>query len=178
MKLKISEIFKALILTGILLVVLELFSSTILPIFGIKSIRLSFNILIILFLALRLNSSALPYCILTLQWVHSVFSIEGWAIGTIAGIIISLLVNALKDIIHMNTKASTMMVVQIFQIVWFILVSLMLGFKTNNFGIFSQFFSRFLLQSVILSILSPFLFILLAKIWKKGNSYTGAGVSI
>ena len=178
MKLRISEILRSLLISCIILVLLELFSSTILPIIGLKGLRLSFNILIILFLTLRLNSAWLPYCILVIQLVHSVFSIEGWAIGTIAGLVISGIINALKDVIHMNSAVSTMVVVQTFQLVWFLLVNLMLGFKVANYGVLGMFFFSFLGQSIVLSILSPYMFYLFERIWKPSNNFSSTGVSI
>lgn len=177
MKLRISEIFRGLFVTCIVLILLELFSSTILPIIGLKGLRLSFNILIVLFVALKLNSTWVPYCILIVQWVHSIFSIEGWAIGTIAGILISGIINGLKDVLHMTSAVSTMVIVQIFQVVWFLLVNLMLGFKLSNYSIIGMNFGSFVGQSIVLSLLSPILFVVMEKIWKSDN-YSASGVSV
>lgn len=41
-------------------------------------------------MAIRLNAPILPWLIMILQLVHSAFSIEGWALGTLAGIIVMI----------------------------------------------------------------------------------------
>jgi hypothetical protein len=113
-----------------------------------------------------------------LQIVHSVFSIEGWAIGTIAGVMIAASIKYLKDIIDMNSKLSTMVVVQVFQVVWIIIVSFLFGFKMGNYGIMLNIIKDFIPQSFLLSIFSPYIFLVLDKIWATDRTSHQAGVSI
>ncbi len=98
MKMRFSQIVFAFILTLGLLIGLEIITSTLLPILGWSEYRLTFNVLIILYLALRLESPMVPWLILILQTVHSAFSVEGWALGTLAGLIVLVSANYLKEL--------------------------------------------------------------------------------
>lgn len=88
MKMRLSQVLISFALTTALLIGFEVITSTLLPVLGWMEYRLTFNVLIILFLAIRLDSPLVPWMILGLQMVHSAFSIEGWALGTLAGIIV------------------------------------------------------------------------------------------
>jgi hypothetical protein len=169
---------KAMVFTLLLLLGLEIFSSTIMPLFGMSGLRLSFNVLIILYLVMRVPITPIPFCILLIQMLHSLFSVEGWALGTIAGIVILMFMNYLKDLIHFSSGLTTMITIQITQLVWFVIMGLMFSLKLGNFsGIFDMLI-RFLPQSIILSIISPIMFNVLDFIWsmiKPGNNSDGLG---
>jgi hypothetical protein len=172
-------LIKAMLMTLFLLLMLEIFSSTLLPMIGLSGIRLSFNVLIILYLVLRVPITPVPFCILLIQMLHSLFSIEGWALGTIAGVAILMFMNYLKDLIHFSSGLTTMITIQVTQLVWFVIMGLMLSLKLGDFtGIFDMLI-RFLPQSIVISIISPFMFNLLDFIWssiKPGNSDSLGGV--
>jgi hypothetical protein len=171
-------LIKAMMLTIVLLMGLEIFSSTIMPMIGMSGIRLSFNVLIILYLVMRVPITPIPFCIMLIQMLHSLFSVEGWALGTIAGIVILMLMNYLKDLIHFSSGITTMITIQLTQLVWFIIMGIMMSLKFGDFsGIFDMLI-RFLPQSIILSFISPIMFNLLDFIWssiKPGSSSDGLG---
>src|SRR6187402_3439661 len=100
MRMKFSQLLISFGITLALLIGLEIVTSTLLPAMGWKEYRLTFNVLIILFLAIRMDSPLVPWLILGLQMVHSIFSIEGWALGTLAGLIVMMSANYLKEILH------------------------------------------------------------------------------
>ena len=120
MRMRFSQILISFLITLALLTGLEVVTSTLLPAMGWKEYRLTFNVLIILFLAIRMDSPMVPWLILGLQMIHSVFSIEGWALGTLAGLIVMMSANYLKEVLHLTTAFMTMITVQLFQVIWYL----------------------------------------------------------
>ena len=162
--------------TSILLILLEIFTSAFLPSLGIIDFKPVFSVLIVLFLAFKLETPVLPFLILITQFVHSIFSIEGWAIGTLTGVLVSLSVRYLKDLLDFSTAISTIIVVQIFQVAWFVMITFLLCIKLGEFSSFLNIFWQFIPESIVLSLISPLFFILLDKVWRVGD--TNRGVSI
>lgn len=176
MRWRFKDILKSLLFTIVILTIMEIFSSTMMPILGLSNFRMSFNVLLVLYLVLRINSIYLPYCILVLQLFHSLFSIEGWAIGTIAGVIISIIIGYIKDLIHFSNSISTMIIVQISQLGWILITSILTSLKLEDFGVMPGMIGRFIVPSILISIISPFIFKLLDTVWKpSGNSSASFG---
>jgi hypothetical protein len=171
------EILYGTIKTCLLLIFLEIFTTAFLPSIGIENFKPAFSVLIVLFLAFKFDNPFLPYLIFITQYLHSIFSIEGWAIGTLAGILVSLSLRFLKDLLDFSTAISTIIVVQIFQLAWFLLISLMLSIKLGTFASFLSIFWQFVPESFVLSICAPFFFAILERFWKVNRSQ-GHGVSI
>jgi hypothetical protein len=161
-----------------LLIGFEVVTATILPALGWKEYRLTFNVLIILFLAIRLDSPAVPWMILGLQLVHSIFSVEGWALGTMAGIIVMISANYLKELLHLTTAFMTMLVVQFFQVIWFVTISVVICLKVSDFSKFGMIVWSFIPGSIMLSLCSPFLFWLLGNVWRVSYDSGPRGVEI
>jgi hypothetical protein len=178
MKMRFSQIVFAFILTLGLLIGLEIITSTLLPILGWSEYRLTFNVLIILYLALRLESPMVPWLILILQTVHSAFSVEGWALGTLAGLIVLVSANYLKELLHLTTAFMTMVTVQLFQFIWFFTVSLIICLKISDFNKFGLILWSFIPGSILLSFISPVLFYLMGKIWRVQMDASVGGVEI
>lgn len=176
MKYSAKDITLGMIKTLILLVTLEVISSAVLPAIGIIDFKPAFSVLIVLFMAFKLKTPALPWLILILQYVHSAFSIEGWGIGTLTGIVIALSVRYLRELLHFSTAISTIVVVQIFQLAWFLMVSFMLSLKIGDFGIFFQVFWQFVPESFVLSIISPFFFWILDRVWNVNDHTVGVAI--
>lgn len=177
MKLKLSQILISLGLTIALLLGLEVVTATLLPALDWHNYRLTFHVLVIIFMAIRLDSPLTPWMILVLQLVHSAFSIEGWAIGTFAGVIVLLSANYLKDLLHLTNALMTMITAQLFQVIWFVTVTIIICLKISDFTKFGMILWSFVPGSIILSIIAPFLFWFLEKIWR-GSSENSHGVGI
>lgn len=165
-RLKLSEVIPSLLITLLLLIFMEVLSSAVLPLFGITNYRLPFNILIILYLGFKLDSPLVAVIILCIQFVHAQFSVEGWAMGTFAGVFVCMIINYLKELIHFSTITVTIAVTQIFQLAWFVIVAGMIYLQTDNVSYIIQKFWRFLPESITISIIAPFVFLLLDRIWK------------
>lgn len=162
--------------TLVLLIILEIFTSAFLPAIGLVNFKPAFSVLIVLFMAFKLETPVLPYLILLTQYTHSIFSIEGWGIGTMAGILVALSVRYLRDLLHFTTAISTIIVVQIFQFAWFLMVSFMLCIKLGDFGLFFGIFWQFIPESIFISIISPFFFMILDRVWRVNDRSVGVAI--
>ena len=178
MRMRLSQIIFSFIITLALLIGLEVVTSSLMPALGWKEYRLTFNVLIVLFLALRLDSPMVPWMVLVLQMIHSAFSIEGWALGTLAGLIVMLSANYLKELLHLTTAVMTMITVQFFQFIWFFTVTLIICLKISDFEKFGMILWSFIPGSFLLSLISPLLFWILSSVWKVGNDGGPRGVEI
>jgi hypothetical protein len=178
MKMRFSQMLMSFAVSLALLTGLEIVTSTILPALGWHEYRLTFNVLIIIFLAIRLDSPAVPWMVMGLQMIHSVFSIEGWALGTFAGLIVMLSANYLKEVLHLTTAFMTMFTVQLFQLIWYLTVTLIICLKISNFEKFGLIVWSFIPGSVLLSLLAPVLFWILEQVWRVPSDGGPRGVEI
>lgn len=178
MRMRLSQMLVSFAISIGLLLGLEVVTSTILPALGWHEYRLTFNVLIVLFIALRLNSPLVPWMIMGLQFIHSIFSIEGWALGTIAGLIVMVSANYLKELLHLTTAFMTMITVQLFQIIWYFTVTLIICLKISNFDKFGMIIWSFIPGSILLSLISPIIFWILEQIWRVPSDGGPAGVEI
>ncbi|OIQ16847.1 MAG: hypothetical protein BM556_14415 [Bacteriovorax sp. MedPE-SWde] len=169
MRIRSSEIVPRLFITILILIVLEVISSAFLPLFGINKYMIPFNVLIVLFLGFKLENPYLALMIVAVQYCHSLFTIEGWEIGTIAGVTICIVISYLRDVLHFTSSVVTIMVTQLFQILWFVIVSSLLYLKLGSFDYIVEKFWRFLPESIVLSLMAPFFFSVLDKVWGVHN---------
>lgn len=169
MKLKFKDIVLALFLSVCLLIILDIISTAVIPALGFHKFKLTFNVLIILFLGFYIDSPYLPIFILIIQSFHSVFTIEGWAYGTFTGVIISLLLGQLKDLLHFRSTLLTVFITFIFQYLWFLIVSGLIYFRMGNLNYILERFWNFIPESIVLSLCAPFFFSILERIWRIGN---------
>lgn len=178
MRMRLSQLLISFAISVGLLLGLEIVTSTILPALGWHEYRLTFNVLIILFIALRLDSPMVPWMIMGLQMIHSIFSIEGWALGTLAGLIVMVSANYLKELLHLTTAFMTMITVQLFQMIWYLTVTLIICLKISNFDKFGLIIWSFIPGSILLSLISPILFWILEQIWRVPSEGGPRGVEI
>ncbi len=175
MRVSFNEVIIRLMVTVILLIVLEIFSSAIMPAIGFKDYTLPFNVLIIIFLSFRFNSSFTPWLLLVLQIFHSAFSVEGWALATFAALVVCILINYLKDLMQVSSMLSTMVVSAIFQIVWFLVVATIIAAKNNDFSLILPRVLRIVPETLGLSLFAPLFFKMLGRVWRERDD---EGVSI
>jgi hypothetical protein len=175
---RFSRLLLAFFLTLVILIGLEIFSSAILPSLGWMNYKLNFNVLIILFLAFRFATPVFPWIILILQFAHAIFSVEGWALGTLVGILLSILVVYVKEVLHFSSFLLTIITVQIFQTAWYLLSITLICLKLGSFEKFGLYFGNAFISSILLSILSPLLFKFLDKIWAFDDESSHHGVGI
>jgi hypothetical protein len=153
-------------ITLLLLMLLEVFATTLFPFLGVSTYRLRVDILIILFLSFRLESPFIAILIFMVQYVHSFFSIDLWALGTFTGILVSVVSSYLRSMLQFSSAVITVFLVQLFQILWFLIESLVIYIRFDNWHYVIDKFWRFIPESLVISCLAPFFFILLEKVWK------------
>tara|TARA_R110000868_G_scaffold242909_4_gene498562 strand:+ start:4493 stop:5026 length:534 start_codon:yes stop_codon:yes gene_type:complete len=165
MNAQLRHIIIRMFVTLLVLIVLETLASSLFPMFGMTRYRIPFNVLIVLYITFKLRTPWIPVMVFLVQWFHSIFTVEGWEIGTIAGVFVAIVVSYAKDLMHFSSVMITMVLTQVFQCVWLAVVIGLLSLKgAENFYLLDKFW-RFIPESLILSILSPFLFSILDKIW-------------
>jgi len=172
----IQDLLIGLLKTTVILIVLEVFTSAILPAIGIDNFKPEFNVLIVLYLAFKLETPGVAYVIMFLQYIHSIFSIEGWAIGTFVGVLIYLSVGYIKDMLNFTTALSTIIVVQIFQLIWFVIATFLITIKMGDLSSFFSVYWQYIPESILLSLISPFFFTLFDKVWTVKNRMGGVGI--
>lgn len=175
MKYTFKDLAFGMLKTSLLLICLEIFSTAALPALGLENIKLAFSVLIVLFMAFKLDTPFLAILILITQSVHSIFSVEGWAIGTLVGVVISLSVKYVRDLLNFSTAVSTMFVVQVFQLAWFAILSMLLSIKLGSFNFYFSLFWQFVPESILLSLLSPYFFKVLDLFWDVKKRGVGVG---
>lgn len=165
MKIRTTDVVPRLFITILVLIVLEVISSAVLPLFSLNKYMLPFNVLIVLYLGFKLENPYLAVMIIVVQFFHSIFSIEGWEIGTIAGVLICVIISYLRDVLHFTNVIVTVFVTQIFQALWFVIVSFLLYIKIGNIQFIVEKFWKFIPESIVISILAPIFFTFFDKIW-------------
>ena len=169
MKTNFKQILPSLLNTLLVLIIFEVISTTFLPLLGLSSYRLPFNILIILFMGFKLDTPYLAVMIFLVQYFHSFFSIEGWAMGTIAGIFVCTTISYLRDLIHFSTAVVTMFVTQMFQLLWFLIVASFIYIQLGEMDYVLNKLWRFIPESIIISLFAPLFFVLMERIWNIGG---------
>ena len=162
---RLTRLIFSLVMTIAILIALEIASSALLPAFGWRESRLAFNVVIILFMAFKISTPLLPWFVMMLQLVHAGFSVEGWALGTLVGIFVSLIASYLKEILQFSTAIMTIITVQIFQVIWYIATLTIISLKLGHFNNFGMMFWNVLPGTFLLSLVSPLLFNLLNRVW-------------
>lgn len=165
MKATFNQIVFRVFITLVILVFSEFFSSAILPALGFRDYTLAFNVLIIIYLGFRYNTSSLPWILLVLQIFHSAFSVEGWALSTLAALVVCFIINYFKEIMQVSSIVSTIISVFIFQIVWFLVVAAVIASKNGDFAFILPRILRIIPEALGLALISPFVYKLLDKIW-------------
>lgn len=166
MKSQLTDILFPIAVTLLILVGVTILATSFLPLLGLRYYIIPFNILVVLYLGFKLQTPWLPFLIFLTQYVFSFFSIEGWELGTIAGILISILISYLRDIIHLSSSVLIIFFVQIFQLVWFFIIASLIYFKTGDFAYLLERFWRFIPESIMISLLAPLAFFLLDRFWR------------
>lgn len=163
----ISKSTKPFLLTLVILSLLEILVTSILPIFGLEQFKLPFHVVVILYLCFKIENLYLPIMIILVEFVHGFFSIEGWEIGTVCGVMIYFLILFLKDLINLTSSIMIIFLVGIFQLMWFLFSSILYYIQLGDFQYLFQRFWNFLPESLLVSICAPLLFTLLDVIWSR-----------
>lgn len=166
MNFRISNTLLSLLLTILLLMFLETISTALIPALGFHGLLLPFNVLFILFLAFRVHTPMLPIYVLMIQFFHSIFSVDGWAHGTLNGLVICLGINYLKNIINFTTTVSIMVITFVAMIAWYIMTAFLLYVSAKNLDLALNRLWGSFPECLIISLISPAFFTVLGRIWR------------
>lgn len=169
MRRNITDIIPSYFLTLLLLMVLDIICTTFFPLVGLTNFRLPFNILIVLYMGFKLEHPSLAILILFTQYAHSFFTLEGWAMGTVAGIVVWMIVSYIRDLLHFSSAFITSVVTEIFQLIWFFIVAILIYLKSGDMTYLLGKFWRFIPESLIIAFIAPFFFSILDRIWSLGR---------
>ena len=164
---RLKDITVMLIKTLIFVFILDFISSSLLPTFHQSYIFPSFHLLIIIYLSFYMPPNILPFLILIIQGFHSLFTSEGWAIGTINSCLISYFLVMMRDTIQFSSYFSTFFLVYGVQVVWSVINGFLLSLKVDNWQPLELYFRFSLTQGLILALIALPVFRLLQKIWVK-----------
>ena len=167
MKFNLKNLLTSLTGTILLLVLFEIISTAFLPALGLENYKIAMDVLIVLYLGFRLDSPYLALFILLIQLFHSAFSVEGWAFGTFTGVIVCMVIGYVKDHLQFSSAIGTMILTQIFQVLWFVIISLLFYFQTKNLNFIELKLWHFIPESLLLSLFSPIIFTILDKFWSR-----------
>ncbi len=169
-RITLEKLIPAYLLTLLSLIVLEILGSTVFPLLGLAKYRLPFNVIVILYISFRLSTPYTAILIFGIQYFHSFFSIEGWGMGTFIGVILSMSIMYMRELVQFTSKISTAIISFVFQLVWFLILVLLMYFKTGHWEYLHLRIWVFAVESVIISFLAPILFLLFDKIWSDKGS--------
>jgi len=160
-----SNSLTSFLFSVLLLILVEVVTTTILPLAGLSALRFSFFTLLILFLSFYKNSNWIAFYIIILSYVHSIFSVETWFLSAFIGVLVSIVVAYFSELIHLSNRLVTMFFVLVFQLGMVLFRSIVFYLRGNNFEYIFQNFVGHIFEIVILTIISPFVFDLLSVIW-------------
>lgn len=89
--------------------------------------------------------------------------------GTVAGVLICIIISYLKDLLHLTSNLTTIFVTELFQLLWFFIVSFLIYLRSDDISYIVGKFWRFLPEGIIVSLLAPFFFSIFDVIWKPGH---------
>ncbi len=160
-----NSVALSFVITLVLLILLEVITTTVFPLIGMELVRFSFFPLLILFLSFYKNSNWIAIHIVFYSYIHSIFSIEVWYLSAFVGILVSIIIAYFSELIHLSNKLVTMFFVLVFQIAMMFFRSIVFYLRGNDFTYIFQSFMSHLFEIAVLTILAPFVFAVLSVIW-------------
>lgn len=173
MKISNQTFWLYLLQSLLVMIIIEVVLSTFFPMLGLSSIRFSINIFLVLFLTLFIQSNLIPFSILIIHFIHSVFSTEGWAIGSLTAIIVAMVVFFTKDWINFKSRISLMLVFLAGNILWSLILGVIISLKLADTSLIMSYFLQGLGSGVVLALFSPILVKIFDKIWGLKRSAIG-----
>lgn len=163
--------FSVMMLKTLLLIfILDFLSTAFIPTFQQTYLFPSFHLLFIIYLSFYQPADRLPFLVLIIQCFHSIFTVEGWALGTITGCLVSYLLILIRDTIQFSSFWATFLLVYGIQVVWSILNGSLLSLKVGQWYPLQSYFTFSLTQGIILGLIALPTFKVLENIWSKDES--------
>ncbi|MDH4468631.1 MAG: hypothetical protein QE271_11290 [Bacteriovoracaceae bacterium] len=151
--------------TVLICVFFDLFFMIFFPLISLKWVAVSVTQVAIIFLSFTVGFAWLPWGILTLQLFHSLFSLEGWALGTLIGVIICVVMSRLKAMIQLTGPLSIIMTTYFLQFAWCLMAGILTSLRNHDWKFFQLFVNQGLTYGLVTAALSPLLFFIFRNIW-------------
>lgn len=169
---KIKDFFWMILKTLIIVFTFDFLSSSFFPTFQHTYFFPSFHILILIYFSFFQPPARLPFLVLLVESFHSIFTVEGWALGTLTGCIVANILILVKDTIQFSSFIATFFLVYVVQIFWSLISGTLLSIKLENWIILKSYLQFSLVQGIVLGLVALPFFKLLEKIWDKESSPT------
>lgn len=167
---KIRDFVWMILKTLIVVFIFDFLSSSFFPTFQQTYFFPSFHILILIYFAFFQPAERLPFLVLIVESFHSIFTVEGWALGTLTGCIVANILVLVKDTIQFSSFIATFFLVYAVQILSSVLTGIFLSLKFENWMVLKSYFQFSLVQGIVLGLFALPLFKVLEKIWDKEDS--------
>ncbi len=161
-----QHFFISLLITSLFLILSDILVSTLFPLIGLESFRISIVVLIILYLAFYFNNIFIAPLIAYFYFLHGIFSLEYWSVGVLSCLSVSIIISSLRNIIHLNNKLVTIIFVQLFQVTIYGISRLIIYLKLGDGDFVLNSLSLFIPESIFISLMSPFIFQAFHRIWR------------
>jgi hypothetical protein len=122
------------------------------------------------YLSLKVQHARIPYLIFALCLSHSVFTSEGWAINTFIGILLYLVMSALREKVNLGSFFSLVCFYFISLFSWDLLRSIIWSMKSARISLIPEMISADILSNLILALITPLLVKLFASVWMSEKS--------
>jgi len=160
----------SLFLTLLIVFAANLFSSVSLPWLGVTTLKFHFHLLVILFFLFYIKDDYISLYILIIEIVNSLFTSQGWEIGTLSGIMLVAISYIFKDLIQLSNVISTALYSFFFLTLRYFIFGFIYYTKIHSLDFLWSGLWYNILENIFLSILSPFVFVILRFIWKENKS--------
>lgn len=167
---KLQDFALMLLKTLAIVFIFDFLSSTFFPTFQRTYLFPSFHILVITYLAFAQPSNRLPFLIIIISLFHSMFTVEGWAIGTITGCVIGIILVSIRDTIQFSSYIATFFMIYVVQILWSLVSGVLLSIKSEHWDVLKSYLIFSLSQGVVLGLVAFPVFKILERIWQKRDS--------
>lgn len=166
MRYSLSDLGAKFLTTTLFLIILEIISATIISSLFDYHLRFFFLGVFCIYFSLELQLGSRPYIFLIFSWIHSIFSLEGWAMNCMIALLFLAILSVIKDLIQLNTYKSKCVFYFLGLLFWDFLRVIIVSLKLNTFENFLVVLGDDLLGNVFLAILSPLVLFLLNSIWE------------
>lgn len=137
----------------------------VIPEFGFMDFRLDISSVFVVFFALNRRGSWLPWVILYVEFVQSLFSITGWGHNVIAGLIVLIIARVFKEFINVKHVFASFLFIEILLLIRYMILSLFWVAKMEAMTSWPEMMIDYLPQSLFMTLVALPMFKILEKVW-------------
>lgn len=163
---KQNELLRYLFLLVVLFFV-EIIFSILYESTSIHGFRLPLSMPLVVFLSYRASLRKFPWYLLGVEFIHSFFTLDGFGIGVLIGLLLFLCIFFGKDYINSSHRLFSVVFVFVGYHLWFLGSMLIKAFKFKEIPSGSLSYGHFLFMAILISLASPFIFKGFNQVWTK-----------